>query len=62
MCVCPLDTYTDTKIKPNNRLSCGSRILIDKRRVRTGTSSAENVCVECGSISDTAWGGQKLKC
>jgi len=41
MCVCPLDVYTDTNVKLINRWSCGSRILIDKRRVHT--SSAEMV-------------------
>jgi len=56
MCVCPLDIYTDTNVKPINRRSCDSRILIDKRRIRT--SSAENVCVECGCISNTAWGAR----
>jgi len=54
MCVCPLDIYTDTNVKPISRCSCDSRISIDKRHVHT--SLAENVCVECGCVSNAAWG------
>ena len=54
MCVCPLDIYTDTNVKLIGSWSCGPRILIDKRLVHT--SSAENICVECGHVSNTAWG------
>ena len=49
MCICPLDIYTDTNVKRISRVILVFRLIKDMY-------IPENVCVECGCVSNAAWG------